>query len=305
MYDFFSLLNKKRKQNNANIISIGKSSEILSMFDYQNCPDNFSEHLEKILMFDGVSGVCKINGGIICGLFTGTGNYDEYHEDRSATVTTLNGEQIHGYIDTDIVRVYNNNLHLPELDIAYYSDKLAEIDTSLDVLLQNSRETKLPIVHSEKDKEIIITARKAIREGKPMAMVSATENLIKMISDNGAVNELELTNPETVKNIQYILKAYSDINDRFYLKYGMAQKTTNKMAQVSEAELSGNLNTAMIYPKIRLNERKKAIKKINEIFGTNIIVDFSEPWKNELIKEREFDENEKGNADINSNIATN
>lgn len=52
-------------------------------------------------------------------------------------------------------------------------------------------------------------------------------------------------------------------------------------SQSLKDELHGADSTCWIVPLDRLEQRKKAIKKFNEISGMNASVDFSEVWKTE------------------------
>ena len=55
--------------------------------------------------------------------------------------------------------------------------------------------------------------------------------------------------------------------------------TSGKLAQQSVEEINKSAGIAYITPNDMLNCRKKFVAEINETFGLNIEVDFSESWK--------------------------
>ena len=66
--------------------------------------------------------------------------------------------------------------------------------------------------------------------------------------------------------------------------YGMMTAGTDKIAQQSVTEINNGSSFSFIVPLDRLEERKKGIEKVNELFNTNISVDFGEAMKREYEK---------------------
>ena len=139
-------------------------------------------------------------------------------------------------------------------------------------------------IHNSTEKALFDNAIQGNENGVPQVIVSS--NLLEE-TENGII---ELTSPNDTDKLQYLSKLYEDFWRRFFNLYGMTTQGSEKMAQMSEKEINNGSNSSMIIPCDRLEERKKGIEKVNEMFSTNIEVDFSECWKRE-IKKRESEVN--------------
>ena len=157
------------------------------------------------------------------------------------------------------------------------------------------------LAHDEKTKHALETAFENIKNGKPDTVVS--ENIIpELLQGNLTPPVLQLSDVKNIQNLQYLSEYRDQLLKRFFLKRGHSMQTTSKHAQTNNDEIHGLDSIAWIIPENMLKHRKEGIKKVNEIFGTNITVDFSEIWKKEktnFVKEGEKNEmvKDKGNSD--------
>lgn len=290
----YNKMSAKQKENSNEFRHYTDKIEILlSMFDYRiKGEEQFIRMNEYHKYFDPVflelcllcTGYCiigEVDGYIIPMVGSRTGKLDYLGFGDHIEAVTQNGKQFRGTLNEDCVIIYNNFLRLPEIDMPWYAYTFTEIDKSLEVALLSCRDTMLPIASNDKMKAAIIEAVKGMRDGKPVAITS--KNLIdELLDGENKVDSLPLNHPENVKNIQYILKAYDDIDRRFWLKYGHNSRNTEKMAQVSEAEITGADSISQVYPEQLKKCREIGIEYINKVFPkANIEVDFSEVWKQE------------------------
>lgn len=272
---------------------------VMSMFEYTDVTDNNIDYhyLEKYLISDGVAFVGKVDGKLTAMLGSRHDDLNEYGLGTKINAVTQNGKAFTGTIGKDCVVIYNNNLHLPELELTNYADLLTELDKSVDLNIQYTRDYPIPIVETDRDKEVVKTAIKNMRDGVPCTIVG-NSTLSDIINNVEMTKTLEISNPDRINNLQYLLTAYETIEKRFWARYGHNVSSTDKRAQVTETELTGTDSVSLVYPMIRLEERIKAIEELNQIFGTNIKVDFSKIWKKEEEKyERSVEDVEQEDID--------
>lgn len=271
-----------------------KLNTLVSMFDYKKrgsdkhitLTDEYHKYFDPVFMEISLLnlGYCiigEMDGQLLPMVGSRTGKLNPLGLGEEVNAITQNGKSFRGTLHKDCVIIYNNLLHLPEMDLAWYSEMFTETDKSLEVALLTCRDTMLPVVTDDKMKNAVVEAVKAMRDGKPMAVIS--KNLIEQLMDgDNKILSLPLNHPEGVKNIQYILKAYDDIERRFWLKYGHNSRNTEKMAQVSEAEITGADSISQVYPAEMKKAREKGIQEVNELFPeAQIDFDFSDIWKTE------------------------
>ena len=164
----------------------------------------------------------------------------------------------------------------------------------------NSRLTNNPVACDENEKKAIDIVLDTIYDGKPKTIVQS--NLLnKFMQDNGnnEIRTLKLTDPDYVRNIQYLSNLHDDLLKRICIIYGHSLNGVNKMAQVNSDELKGYETLARVYPLIMFDERKKFINECNRVFGTNWEVHFSDAWKH-ILSENGVDVIEKEETDVDA-----
>lgn len=296
-YEFMTTIynkmsSKQKNQTNDFRHYTNKLNILMSMFEYRKkgSDEYITDSVEYLRYFDpafleitllnlGYCIIGEIDGYLLPMVGSRAGKLNPLGLGEEISGITQNGKSFRGKINENCCVIYNNFLHMPELDLPWYSQTETEIDKSLEVAMLSCRDTLLPVVTDDKMKNAVIEAVKAMRDGKPVAVIS--KNLIdELLNGENKMTSLPLNHPEGVKNIQYILKAYDDIERRFYLKYGHNSRNTEKMAQVSTAEITGADSISQIYPYNMKKSREKGINEVNKLFPqAQIEFDFSEIWK--------------------------
>lgn len=263
---------------------------VLGMFTYNGLPWR-KEFLEVLWLRYGWAAVGRNDDGVHVGWIA----YEDRDENGipigQATLTTVNGYEMQGEIDKNIVIGYNNDLRMPELMISEYAEMFTETDKSIRAILDKARLLPIPITKDSKVKAAIDESFKDIKLGnlKAVAYDGIKDDFA---GDGDPVQMLELTQPEHTDKLQYMSKFYDDLLRRFFTKYGHQLSSASKMAQVSTAELEGYATMSRIYPYILLNARRDMCERCNKILGTDISVDFSEAWqhlKNPIVLTNEAD----------------
>ena len=278
-------------------------SMVMGMFDYSEDMLSYfrKEFLERGFLNYGSAAILKKDGKFYAGYCSNV-EFDDYGLPTGAADFFTQYRYIgYGEIGKDIVIGWNNDIRTPELIFDKFASYLAECDRSIRTAIMNSRLTNIPVACDENEKKAIDIVLDTVYEGKPKTIVQS--NLLnKFIQDNGNGNEirtLKLTDPDYVRNIQYLSNLHDDLLKRICIIYGHSLNGVNKMAQVNSDELKGYETLARVYPLIMFEERKKFINECNRVFGTNWEVHFSDAWKHILSengvevakKETEVEEN--------------
>ena len=290
-------------------------SMVMGMFDYsENMLSHFrKEFLERGFLNYGSAAILKKDRKYYAGYWSNV-DFDDYGlPTGTADFFTQYRYIASGEIGKDIVIGWNNDIRTPELIFDKFASYLAECDKSIRTAIMNSRLTNNPVACDENEKKAIDIVLETVYGGKPKTIVQSNM-LNKFIQDNGNGNEirtLKLTDPDYVRNIQYLSNLHDDLLKRICIIYGHSLNGVNKMAQVNSDELKGYETLARVYPLIMFDERKKFINECNRVFGTNWEVHFSDAWKHILsengvevteqeetnIEETEVEENGSENID--------
>ena len=261
-------------------------SMVMGMFDYsEDMLSNFrKEFLERGFLNYGSAAILKKDGKYYAGYWSNV-EFDDYGlPTGTADFFTQYRYIASGEIGKDIVIGWNNDIRTPELIFDKFASYLAECDRSIRTAIMNSRLTNNPVACDENEKKAIDIVLDTVYDGKPKTIVQS--NLLnKFIQDNGNGNEirtLKLTDPDYVRNIQYLSNLHDDLLKRICIIYGHSLNGVNKMAQVNSEELKGYETLARVYPLIMFGERKRFINECNRVFGTNWEVHFSDAWKHIL-----------------------
>ena len=261
-------------------------SMVMGMFDYSEDMLSYfrKEFLERGFLNYGSAAILKKDGKYYAGYWSNV-DFDDYGlPTGTADFFTQYRYIASGEIGKDIVIGWNNGIRTPELIFDKFASYLAECDRSIRTAIMNSRLTNNPVACDENEKKAIDIVLDTVYDGKPKTIVQS--NLLnKFIQDNGNGNEirtLKLTDPDYVRNIQYLSNLHDDLLKRICIIYGHSLNGVNKMAQVNSDELKGYETLARVYPLIMFDERKKFINECNRVFGTSWEVHFSDAWKHIL-----------------------
>lgn len=286
---------------------------VSSMFDWEGLPESIpAEYLEKILLRKGkvaivpVSGLAKEGrlypvpdkekGNIIALKFEYLAPIDVYGEGMNIVATAENGYSWQGSRD-DVAIGWNNNIRQHDVNIERFAEMLADTDLSIKFNLLNSRLNPIPVVHDPKDLTLVDEAIDASRDGVINTIISS--NLIKELNGQAGVDVLNITDATMADKLQYLTHFHDDLMRWFYSWYGQDIKGTGKMAQQTVDEVNGSTASSFIIPIQMLKQRVKLADRMNELYGTDVSVSFSETWRlsyerfrqeAEMLKEDNLDE---------------
>lgn len=255
-------------------------TSLMEMFTYDGLPESLPKRfLENILLRTGSVFVWKDGDELICSTGTLGGEVDAYGLGTKAIATALNGHTKEGTRDKDIIFGINNDLQSPETFILWLIHICNEIDLSLDLNVLYSRYLPAPLVRDDKTKHAFDEYIQKLTRGEMTAILSDN-----VLNNELGINEqvLEITDVNRIDKVQYLSRLRDDMLKQFYNRYGQALQTQNKSAQQTTDEIHGMDSASFIIPLNMYKCRLDMVNKINSIFGTDITVRFSDPWRFEI-----------------------
>lgn len=254
------------------------------MFIYDNLPETVEENfLEMYLISNGTVGWTKwkdklvvIRGGRsekigLYGLgqvYLGTCNDPEM-----GSISFKNG--INGVVG------YNNSTMSPDFDFQFIPYVLTEIEKSLLFNIRYARLAPIFEAADSKEKAAIEELLNDIDDGKMVNVIS--EDLLKEL-EGGGTKTFNLTDVKEIDKLQYLIKAYEDVQRIIHTKYGLSDHGSSKMAQQTVDEVNGSTSSAFTLALNMLYYRRKMVDEVNALFGTDIEVRFSPAWELEYSK---------------------
>lgn len=244
----------------------------LAMFKWHNLPYTIpQEELEKILQCSGIATWYKHDDKLYVFNASLGGEADVYNRPTKAVITSpalnLSKECI---IDEDCCIMLNDSMAMGLLPLyEKYCYMINETDITMILATVNKR---IQILLSANDDNTVASAKRFITDiekGK-LGVIAETK-----LFDSLKVNNSSTNNNQSLKEIfelQMYLKA-SLFNE---IGLGAIQNTKKERLVVSEVER----NSDNLYPLVddMLSSRRKSLEKINEMFGTEIEVEFNSSW---------------------------
>ena len=205
-----------------------------------------------------------------------TGELDQYGDGKDGFGVTRNGEQITGTIGKDVCLCYNQSSRFSDLDLLWFPDLLAKIDDGIDACLTWSKPAPVFSAADSKAHKTIADNLQKIMDGEP-CIVTGGDVLTSM--RQGQNYAVDFTNPERVRNIQYLSELFDEAVKWFYTKRGVDVHRTAKHAQVTASESDGMQVYSWIHPLDKLRCRQQWCDDMQRLFGVTITYDFNEPWR--------------------------
>lgn len=285
------ITDKNKAIDNFIIYAIDK---LQSMFTYKGLPDTIPQKwLEFYLMVNGNTFITKVNNKLYA--FTGGlgGEFDEYYQPTVYTVSNpyLNLSKTYD-INKDGVLVRNDTLMNGMKPIlSKYGTLLVEADITMRVALINHRIHNLISASDDKTNESAKEYLNQIENGN-----------LATIGENAFFDGVKLQDNNNISGyFTQLIEATQYIKASFYNEIGLNSSYNMKREYISDTE--NILNDDILLPLVdnMLEERKQGMKKVNEMFGTDIDVEFNSSWKtNNSENEKQVAENE---TSINDNVS--
>lgn len=243
----------------------------ISMFEWKNLPDTVDERYLELHLFETGCMVYfqdDILGDLCLDSIT-NGKLSVYGDPllRRAYSGYNNYQKLVSYKDSVII--WNNLLHTNSiLDVKMFARRLYNIDRIIDVNA-NAQKTPVLLQGSEKQRLTLLNLYKEYDGNAPF--IFGDKNL-----DINSLKALS-TNAPYVCDKLYQLKTQIWNEALTYL--GISNINIQKKERLITDEVTRNQGGTIASRYSRLESRRKAVKKINKMFGTNIEVNYREDFQ--------------------------
>lgn len=246
----------------------------VSMFEWRNVPDSIDvRYIEMQLFLTGMAVWFKDeeleNQPQLCLSCLPAGNFDVYgYPTRRTAYSRYNGYN-KTLSESDSVIIYNNYLRTPSVvDSMIFAKRLYNLDRIIDV---NANAQKTPILVRATEKQRL-----------------ALLNVYKEYDGNSPVifgdNDLDPTALRAVTtNAPFVADKIYELKTQYWnealTRLGISNINTQKKERMITDEVSRNQGGTVASRYSRLESRRTAANKINQMFGTNIKVEYRQDYQ--------------------------
>lgn len=242
-----------------------------SMFEWKNIPDTIDvRFLELVLFTDGKAVFFKDEEiGYLALRCACNGPFNLYNIPINRRAYAANGYN-RQLDEKDSVIIYNNYLHTGSmLDVKMFSKRLYNLDRAVDVNV-NAQKTPVIIVCDEKQRLTMKNLYMKYEGNEPFIFGD------KNMNPNDAIKALNTGAPYVASNL-YQLKVQIWNEALTYL--GISNVNTQKKERMISDEVMRNQGGVIASRYSRLQARREAVDKINEMFGTDIEVNYRDDYR--------------------------
>ena len=264
------LKDKDKNVNNFIDTMFCKTNE---MFTWKNLPETIPQaELEYLLQSNGTMFFTKVGNDFYALLGTLGGEINAYYEPTKYTVANvaLNLSKMYD-IEKDGVLIRNDlrcNGLIPIL--SKYASMLTDCEISLNTMSILMRVMFLISASDDKTKKSAEEFMSKIINGN--YSIIADSQFFDGIKAQGMTQSFSQLIPQLIELTQYI-KA-SALNE-----IGLNANYNMKKERITEQEYTLNIDALMPFAENMLNCRKKAVEKINKMYGLNIEVSLNSVWE--------------------------
>ena len=293
------LKDKDKNVNNFIDTMFCKTNE---MFTWKNLPETVPQaELEYLLQSNGTMFFTKVGNDFYALLGTLGGQINAYYEPTKYTVANvaLNLSKMYD-IEKDGVLIRNDlrcNGLIPIL--SKYASMLTDCEISLNTMSILMRVMFLISASDDKTKKSAEEFMSKIINGN--YSIIADSQFFDGIKAQGMTQSFSQLIPQMIELTQYV-KA-SALNE-----IGLNANYNMKKERITEQEYTLNIDALMPFAENMLNCRKKAVEKINKMYGLNIEVSLNSVWETnqaELESETTLADMKNGTDSITEKPVTN
>ena len=247
----------------------------ISMFDWKNLPSTIDSRYIELMLFEKGSVVYFDDEAIgnLCLDCISQGEFDVYGYPKKRRAYSSYNQYSIELNENNSVIVWNNFLHTnSQLAVKMYAKRLYNLDRIIDVNV-NSQKTPVAILATPQQRLTMKNLYKEYDGNAPF--IFGDKNL-----DLNGIKAISTGAPYVADNI-YNLKTQIWNEALTYL--GISNVNTVKKERLISDEVQRNLGGTIASRYSRLQSRQDAVKKINEMFGTNIEVVYRDDVYSDVI----------------------
>ena len=266
---------------------------VLNMFDYKNLPDTIPKYnLEKYLMTLGYCGVTKVGDELYAIDGTLGGKPNAYHEPTQF----IYANEVLGSatVDEGSYVLCKNDFRKQGLMpiINRYTNFMVESNITMRTVLLTTRMNILVSASDERTKASAEIYLRKIENGQ-----------LGVIGESAFFDGVRMQTASTTSNyVTQVVEMMQFIKGSFLQAIGVNSPHNMKSEYVNKDETG--LNDDGLRPLVdnMLECRKQFVDEINEMFGTEIEVDFNSVWKRKQVEQGLSSQLEKGESDVDADV---
>ena len=244
-----------------------------AMFRYENLPDTMnSSQLENILQQHGHALITKVNGNMYALQGGYSGEVDVYGEPTQYTVSNVALNLSKTFTIGDECVLMKNDTHEQGIMpiIAKYAALMIDADISLNTVAVLSRIAMLISAPDEKTRKSAEDFVNKILDGK-----------FTIIGENQFFDGIRLQTPNATNQQRIIdfIELMQYYRASMFNEIGLQSNYNMKRERLNVQEVAMNVDILLPLADNMLHCRQVALDEINEMFGTDIAVDFGSSWK--------------------------
>lgn len=243
----------------------------VSMFEWQGLPKTVDPRYLELHLFQNGSMVYFRDEvmGDLCLDCIANGQFDVYGNPISRRAYSSYNQYQKTLNESDSVIIWNNYLRQPSvLDVKMFAKRLYNLDRIIDVNA-NAQKTPVLVQGTEKQRLTLVNLYKEFDGNAPF--IFGDKNLD--LNSLKAIN----TNAPYVADKLYQLKTQIWNEALTYL--GISNLNIQKKERMITDEVQRNQGGTIASRYSRLEARREAVEKINDMFGTDISVDYREDFQ--------------------------
>ncbi len=266
---------------------------VLNMFDYKNLPDTIPKYnLEKYLMTLGYCGVTKVGDELYAIDGTLGGKPNAYHEPTQF----IYANEVLGSatVDEGSYVLCKNDFRKQGLMpiINRYTNFMVESNITMRTVLMTTRMNILISASDERTKASAESYLQKIENGQ-----------LGVIGESAFFDGVRMQTANTTSNyVTQVVEMMQFIKGSFLQAIGVNSPHNMKSEYVNKDETG--LNDDGLRPLVdnMLECRKQFVDDINEMFGTEIEVDFNSVWKRKQVEQGLSSQLERGESDVDADV---
>lgn len=243
----------------------------MSMFAWKNLPNTVDPRYIELRLFETGSVVFFKDDvlGELCLDCIQQGNFDVYGNPITRRAYSCYNNYQKVLSDKDSVIIWNNYLRTNSVtDIQLYAKRLWDLDRSVDV---NAKAQKTPLLIQCNEKQKLSMKNLYMQYDGNTPVIFADNNI-----DINGVKVISTQAPYVADKL-YQLK--NQIWNEALTYLGISNLNINKQERLITDEVSSSQGSTISSRYSRLECRKQAVEKINEMFGLDIEVDYRKDYQ--------------------------
>ena len=243
------------------------------MFEYTGTPETMPPvELEKILQTSGNVGIAKVNGDLYALQGSRGGECDAYYWGKDFVVANPWLKLDKTFKIGDDIVVINNTPFADSIlpIIGKYGVLYTDAVITLNMTTILTRITMLISASDDKTKQSAESFLQKILDGD-----------FSVIGENAFFKGVNMQTPPSQSNQQMtqLIETLQYYKASMFNDLGLNANYNMKRERLNTQEVSMNIDALMPYVDAMLTERVEGVKRVNEMFGTDITVTLGSSWK--------------------------